>query len=320
MRNILGVFIVIILLGQSCENKNKIEKEIANIDVNIHVERFDKLFAEVTPESLPELKMDYPFMFSKSIADSVWVSRIQDTLQQQLFFEIEKKFEDTQLIEDDITQFFQHLKYYNKTFREPRVITFSDYVDYRNKIFVTDTIALIAIDTYLGSDHEFYGNIQKYLKQNFEASQIVSDLATAYAEKQIYQSSRKSLIDEMIYFGKILYYKDIMIPFKSDQEKIGYTKEQLAWAFENEPNIWQFFIEKELLFETNPKLAGRFINPGPFTKFNLELDAESPGRLGQYIGWQIVRAYMENNDTGFKDMLQLDATELFNKSKFKPRK
>ena len=168
MRNILGVFIVIILLGQSCENKNKIEKEIANIDVNIHVERFDKLFAEVTPESLPELKMDYPFMFSKSIADSVWVSRIQDTLQQQLFFEIERKFEDTQLIEDDITQFFQHLKYYNKTFREPRVITFSDYVDYRNKIFVTDTIALIAIDTYLGSDHEFYGNIQKYLKQKKE--------------------------------------------------------------------------------------------------------------------------------------------------------
>lgn len=320
MRNVLGFFIVILLLVQSCENESKIEKYIANIDVNVQVERFDKLFAEVTPESLPKLKTDYPFMFSKTIADSVWISRIQDTMQQQLFIEIDKKFNDTQFVEDDITQLFQHLKYYYKTFREPRIVTFSDYVDYRSKIFVTDTITLIAIDTYLGSDHEFYGNIQKYLKQNFEASQIVPDLATAYAEKQIYQSSRKSLIDEMVYFGKILYFKDVMIPFKSDAEKIGYTKEQLAWALENEPNIWQFFVEKELLFETNPKLAGRFINPAPFTKFNLELDAESPGRLGQYIGWQIVRAYMENNDADFKDMLQLDATELFNKSKFKPRK
>ena len=74
------------------------------------------------------------------------------------------------------------------------------------------------------------------------------------------------------------------------------------------------------MFETDQKLAGRFINPAPFSKFNLELDAESPGRLGQYIGWQIVKAYMENSDADLKDMLQMDATELFNKSKFKPRK
>ena len=124
----------------------------------------------------------------------------------------------------------------------------------------------------------------------------------------------------MVYFGKILYFKDVMIPFKSDEEKIGYTKDQLAWALANESSIWEFFVERELLFETDPKLAGRFINPAPFSKFNLELDAESPGRLGQYIGWQIVKAYMENSDADLKDMLQMDATELFNKSKFKPRK
>ena len=98
----------------------------------------------------------------------------------------------------------------------------------------------------------------------------------------------------MVYFGKILYFKDVMIPFKTDEEKIGYTKEQLAWALENESNIWEFFVERELLFETDPKLSGRFINPAPFTKFNLELDAESPGRLGQYIGWQIVNPWTTN--------------------------
>jgi len=320
MRNILSFLIVTLLLFQACENDSKVESEISKIDINVNVERFDKLFAEASPNDLPKLKADYPFMFSKQYHDSIWIARMNDTLQQQMFSEIQKKYSDFTEINDEVANLFKHLKYYYPTFKTPRVITLINDVEYRSKIIVTDSIALIAIDNYLGSEHEFYGSIQKYLKDNFEANQIVSDLATEYAQKQIYQPSRKSLIDEMVYFGKILYFKDVMIPFKTDEEKIGYTKEQLAWALENESNIWEFFVERELLFETDPKLSGRFINPAPFTKFNLELDAESPGRLGQYIGWQIVRAYMENNDTDFKDMLQMDATELFNKSKFKPRK
>jgi len=320
MRNLLSFLVVILLCFQSCENDSKVEKEITNIDIDVQVERFEKLFAEASPKDLPKLKAQYPFMFSRQYHDSIWIARMQDTLQQEMFSEIQKKYADFTEINDDIKSLFQHLKYYYPAFRSPRVITLINDVEYRNKTIVTDSIALIAIDNYLGSDHMFYGNIQKYIRQNFEAPQIVSDLATEYAQQQIYQPSRKSLLDEMVYFGKILYFKDVMIPFKSDAEKIGYTQEELDWAIENEPNIWQFFVERELLFETDPKLAGRFINPAPFTKFNLELDAESPGRLGQYIGWQIIKAYMENNDADFNDMLQMDATELFNKSKFKPRK
>lgn len=320
MRNLLSFLVVIFLCFQSCENDSKVEKEIAKIDIDVQVERFEKLFAEASPNDLPKLKAEYPFMFSRQYHDSVWIARMQDTLQQEMFYEIQKQYADFTEINDDIKSLFQHLKYYYPAFNSPRVITLINDVEYRNKTIVTDSIALIAIDNYLGSDHMFYGNIQQYIRQNFEAPQIVSDLATEYAQQQIYQPTRKSLLDEMVYFGKILYFKDVMIPFKSDAEKIGYTQEELDWAIENEPNIWQFFVERELLFETDPKLAGRFINPAPFTKFNLELDAESPGRLGQYIGWQIVKAYMENNDADFNDMLQMDATELFNKSKFKPRK
>ena len=303
MRNLLSFLVVIVLCFQSCEKDSKVEKEISKIDIDVQVERFEKLFAEASPNDLPKLKADYPFM-----------------LQQEMFSEIQKQYADFTEINEDIKSLFQHLKYYYPTFKIPRVITLINDVQYRNKTIVTDSIALIAIDNYLGKDHMFYGNIQQYIRQNFEANQIVPDLATQYAQKQIYQPTRKSLLDEMIYFGKILYFKDVIIPFKSDAKKIGYTQDELNWAIENEPNIWQFFVEKELLFETDPKLASRFINPAPFTKFNLELDAESPGRLGQYIGWQIVKAYMQNNDTDFIDMLQMDATELFNKSKFKPRK
>ncbi len=313
-------FFVIICFVFSCETESKLEQKIAEIDVTVNVERFDKLFAKATPNSLPQLKNDYPFMFSKRYKDSFWIAKFNDKYQKLLNTEVEIAFPDETAFEGEVESLFQHLKYYFKTFKSPRIITVTSYVEYRNKTIVTDTIALIALDTYLGKDHEIYENIHNYIKQNFESSQIVSDLATQYAKQNIYQPKRKSLLDEMIYFGKVLYFKDAMIPFKSDEEKMGYTKEQLDWSIDNESYIWSYFVERELLFDTNPKLVLRFINPAPFSKFNLELDRESPGRIGQYLGWQIVRAYMKNNDATLLQMLGATTEDIFNNSKFKPRK
>jgi len=312
--------IVIICLTFSCTTESKIEKEIAKVDIDINIERFDRLFAQITPNTLSQLKADYPFMFSKNYNDSIWIARINDTLQRQLNTEVNKAFPDSELFEGEILSLFQHLKFYYKTFRTPRIITVTSDVDYRNKTIVTDSIVLIALDTYLGTDHEFYGGMFAYLKQNFRPSQIVSDMASQYAEQYIFQSRRKTFLDEMIYNGKKLYFKDIMIPFKSDAERMGYSESELDWALANESNIWRYFVESELLFNSSPKLVEKFINPAPFSKFNLELDSESPGRLGQYIGWQIVRSYMRNNDVTLQQMLQTNAEDLFNNSRFKPRK
>ena len=179
---------------------------------------------------------------------------------------------------------------------------------------------LIALDNYLGPDHEFYSSFYGYIKQNLDKNQLLPDLATAYAEQLIHQSKRSIFLDELIYFGKQLYLKDVWIPFKENHEKIGYTIDQYQWAEANEFYIWQYFVEKELLYDTDKKLVSRFISPAPFSRFNLELDSESPGRVGQYIGWQIVKSYMKNNPTSLSKMLQMDALEIFKNAKFKPKK
>jgi len=112
-----------------------------------------------------------------------------------------------------------------------------------------------------------------------------------------------------------------MIPNKTDAQKIGYTQDQLDWAKANESYIWRYFVERELLYSTDSDLPSRFINPAPFSKFYLvEIDNESPGKIGQYMGWQIVRAYMENNDVILKQLLTASTEDIFNNSKFKPRK
>ncbi|WP_458627692.1 gliding motility lipoprotein GldB [Winogradskyella sp. PC D3.3] len=315
----------ILLLGFmmfSCEEESKVEQEIAKIDVDFTVERFDRAFSEAIPSDLPKLKTVYPFLFSKHTPDSIWVNRMNDTLQHEISQEVNKVFGDFKDVKEEMVAMFQHLKYYDKVFALPRVITLTNDVQYRDRVIVTDTIALIALDNYLGETHRFYvdGNIPMYLAKNFTKSQIVVDLANGYAKKYAFQSKRKAFLEEMIYFGKLLYFKDVIIPFKTDAEKMGYSDLQLQWAEANESQIWSYFIEKELLYSTDPKLPNRFIADAPFSKFYLELDNESPGRLGQYIGWQIVKAYAERTDADVMAIMQTEPEEIFRKSNFKPKK
>jgi gliding motility-associated lipoprotein GldB len=318
--NHIFITLSLLLFMTSCDKESQTQKEIAAIEVNLNIDRFDQVFAQAKPEDLLALKSAYPFMFSSRYPDSLWVNRMTDTLQKQLSSEVTKAYGDFTDVQDELIQLFQHLHYYFPETKDPRIITVTSEVDYRNKVIVTDTIALIALDNYLGEDHEFYGGIQKYLRQNFKQDQIIPDMAQEYAKRYAYQPKKKTLLEEMIYYGKLLYVKDRVIPFRQEEERIGYSLQQLAWAQENESEIWRYFVDRELLYSTDAKLPARFINPAPFSKFYLELDAESPGRLGQYIGWQIVRAYMDQTDSDLKRMLVTDAETIFKESKFKPRK
>jgi gliding motility-associated lipoprotein GldB len=314
------LLILILFAFYSCKNEDALEEEIAKIDTNFTVERFDRAFAEAKPEDIGNLKKTFPFLFSSRIPDAAWLERMTDSFQIILNDETNKEFGDFKTVTNEIEGLFQHLKYYDKTFSEPRVITLTNFVKYREKLAVTDTVTVIAIDNYLGADHAFYANLPRYLVQNMKSSQIVVDLAKAYAEKQIFQSQKKTFLDEMIFFGKQLYFKDKVIPFKTDAEKIGYTQEQLEFANANENMIWTEFVENEMLYDTDSSLPARFIADAPFSKFQLELDNETPGRLGQYIGWQIVRAYMKNNEVSLQEMMQTEPIDIFNKSNYKPSK
>ncbi|MBQ0770093.1 MAG: gliding motility lipoprotein GldB [Bizionia sp.] len=303
----------------SCNENNEQAQEIDKITIDLIVDRFDVAFSEATEVNLPKLKAKYPFMFPEKFDDSFWLEQIKDTIQQELSTETVKKFTSLKTEEDEIKDLFKHLKYYFPEFKTPRVITTTSNVDHRNKVIVTDTITLVSLDTYLGSDHYFYEGIQEYLRADFNREQIVVDMAEEYAEKFIFQNNRKRLIDDMIYSGKVLYFKDRVIPFKTDAQKISYTTEQLEWAKANEAYIWSYFVERELLFSTDTKLANRFINSAPFSKFYLEeIDNQSPDKLGQYIGWQIVKSYMENNTVTFKQLLNKSNDDIFNNAKFKP--
>ena len=313
------LFILSLTLLLNCNNENGNESEIAKLDVDFTVERFDTILSEATEQDLPKIKNTFPFLFPEVI-DSTWIQRLNGDVQQQVFSEVNNKFENFETQHSELANFFRHLKYYDTRFKLPRVITVADYVNYRNTLVLEADLLIVNLTNYLGETHEFYQNIPFYFAENMTPSQILPDIADKYAKRYNYQGQRKTFLDEIIYYGKQLYFKDIMIPEFSDAEKIGYTDNNIEWSKRNEDQVWSYFVEKELLFSTDPKLFSRFTAPAPFSKFYLDIDNESPGRLGQYIGWQIVRAYAERTDAEILTVMRTNADEIFKNSKYKPKR
>jgi gliding motility-associated lipoprotein GldB len=313
---------VLVLLSafQACKNETGVSEDVSAIQLNLNVLRFDKEFAEAKPEDIPILKQKYPYLFPKQYSDSVWIAKLEDTLQIELFNEVNTAFPNFEKETTDLELFFKHALFYFPNYKAPKVITVISDVDYSNRIILADTLLLIGLDNYLGKDHRFYGGIEKYLAAGLDKNFLTSDVAGAFGKTLIQFPSDRTFLAQMIYYGKELYLKDKLLPLASDAQKIGYTQEELEWAQANEEQIWRYFIERELLYSTDNMLAPRFLDPAPFSKFRLELDNESPGRLGRYMGWQIVRAFMDKNNIKLNQLLDLPADEIFKKSYYKPKK
>ena len=307
------------MILSSCDKKNKIEKEVEEIPVTIKVERFDKIFYESPVENLQNVKNKYPYFFPSQTPDSVWVNKIKNPLYRELYSEVQKKYSNFEKVNSDLESLFQHIKYYFPNTKTPKVVTLISEMDYQNKAIYTDSLVLISLDLYLGKNHKFY-EFPEYLKQNFEQNQIMPDIVTSFSVTKIPFGNNRSLLSQMVYVGKQLYLKDVLLPETSDAEKMGYTPEQITWCQENESYMWRYFMENQLLYSTDSKLSTRFINTAPFSKFYLEIDNESPGRVGTWVGWQIVRSFMNNNDVNLQQLLQMDPIEIFQNSKYKPKK
>lgn len=315
----INFFLILLLFFCFCNLQDSNEKIINSTKVSIKIDRFDKLFHKSDSNEIPRLKQRYPFLFPSKFHDSIWINRQKDTLQLFLLDEVEKKFPKMDFLESEIKNLFQHIKFYFPSTKIPNVIGLINNVDYQNKTIYRDTLLIISLDTYLGESNLLYEGIPKYIRQEMDEKYLTSHIADKFAESKILPPMNKSFVNQMIFYGKKLYLKDIILPKKSDAIKIGYKEDQINWAFNNEKYIWEYILEKKLLYKNDSSLKKRFLDPSPFSKFYLEIDNESPGKIGQWLGWQIVRSFSDNNpDTELLDILSMSPETLFKKSSYKP--
>lgn len=315
------LFVLVAITFFSCKEDGKVEEEVAKIPIEFKVERFDRIFWTSKPEDLQKVKEQYPYFFPSHISDSTLVNKLKDPLLKELYGEVQLQYPNLGKIETDLEKLFAHVQYYFPKNKTPRVITLINEVDTEGRVFYTDTLALISLDCYLGKDHRFYVDFPEFKKPEMEQNQILPNLVTSFCYGKIAPPADRTLLSAMIYYGKELYVKDKLIPEYSDAVKIGYTETQLQFCQANEYYMWSNLVENKLLYDSNPKNELRFIKPAPFTKFYLEIDNQTPGRVGQWLGWQIVRSYMENNeDVTLDQLLAMDSKSIFENSKYKPKK
>lgn len=312
--------LLFILIFSGCGEEKEIPEAIAKQPVTLKIKRFDQEFARANAETLSELKSRYPYFFPPQYTDSIWLAKLSDTIQLELRQAVDSAFSDFSREEEELTLLFKHIAYYFPEYRIPELVTLTTDVDYENRIILTDSLLLIGLDNYLGRDHRFYSGIDRYISRGLDVQYLESDIVSALAKRVIPYPSDRSFLSQMIYYGKELYLKDLLLSWQTDEQKIGYDEEELNWALANEEPIWRYFVERELLYSTDSKLGPRFLDPAPFSKFRLELDNESPGRLGRYIGWQIVRAFMERTDTPVQALWSMPADPIFKQSNYKPKK
>jgi len=318
MKAPLYIVLLVVLIFCGCGEEDKVTEAVNNINLELKVSRFDNEFADASAADISELRKEYPFLFPAP--DSIWIAKLQDSLQIELREEVRNEFAYFDKETADLELLFKYIEYYFPNYPVPSVITVTNDVDYNNRIILTDSLLLIGLDNYLGPEHKYYSGLQNYIAQDMNRDFIVSNIASAFANKIVSRPKERTFLAQIIYYGKVLYLKDKVMPFHTDEQKITFSKDQLAWAEGNEEPMWRHFIENELLYSTDNKLSQRFIDPAPFSKFGLELDNESPGQLGRYLGWQIVRSFMEKNDVSLQQLLNLTAEDIFKKSNYKPNK
>lgn len=313
-------FLVVLIFFSSCIKEKDTNIDVSKVNVNFSIDRFDVDFYTTKENNLSKLKIKYPFFFPEEITDSISISKIKSKDEQELFNETQKEYKDFSLIEEQLTSLFKHVKYYNPKFKSPKVITMLTNIDYHSRVIYADSLLIISLDVFLGKNHPFYSDYPSYIKENNTKEHLIVEVASAIINRQIQPTQKRSFINKMIFEGKKMYLLDLYLSNISDKEKFGTNTDKYNWLLANEEQIWSYFIQKELLFSTDTKLNSRFLQTAPFSKFYMEQDNLSPGKVGVWVGWQIVRSYMRHNNVSLQKLLKISETDLYSQSKYKPRK
>lgn len=326
MKTVFWFACVLILTLTSCKKENRWIAEIPEKQPELKFTDISKDFFD-TQIPLEKLQTEYPFFFDPNTKPEVWERQRRDTAEIAIYQNVKKVFEKS----DYKTKMTKMFSYFNKYFPNeliPGIYTYSsglqniyeDAVLYGRK----EGMLFIALDGFLGENNEWYKKekVFPYMAQDMNPENLVPRVVTTIGNQIVpFNPRQQTFIDLMVDEGKKLILADALIPEASDELKIGYTKEQLDWAKQNEEEIWNYFIEENLIFNSDKSNAERFIKPGPFSKFGNEIETDSPGRIGVWTGWQICRKYLDKHPKiSLNEFLNIDNQTIFKDSKYKPSK
>lgn len=312
-----------VLSVQSCkkDTENQWKVEITNPAEKVDLVDISKEFYNPTV-SLDQFKAKFPW-FQGTVSDEDFSKRRLDPTEIKIYKEAASKF-DQKKIEAEFQDLFSHIKFYFPEFKTPKVYLFSSALQMIQDPIIYDSktnFLFVDITGFMGDKNPSYKGLELYFQKSMNPNNLVPKVSRIFAENIVpYTGESQKFLDLLVYNGKIMMLQDAFLPNTPDYLKMDYTQEQYNWSSANEANIYNYFVESNLIFGDDHRLGERFIAPGPFSKFYTEIDNESSPMVGVFTGWQICKEYFKQKpETKLVDFLKMNATDIFNTAAYKPK-
>jgi hypothetical protein len=337
---IITVFTLLLsglFLSRCGNNTSKNIPDVSDIPVQVTLQRFDQaLFSQDTAkmeEGLRNLAQQYPdflpffiteIAHDQSNADELPLEAVTGFVSapqvRRLYDSCQVAFPNLTQLSSDLEQMLRFYRHYFPNKPLPRfVTTVTEFIG--DAYVVNDSLVMIGLDMFLGENFSGYNPdyFPQYLRRQFAKEYMTTKVAMVLATRLAGPPPGDHILDYMINNGKILYLMDALIPTVPDSIKMGYTKAQMEGCYVNEQEVWAKLLELKVLYQPLNNKNQKIVTPSPSSDI---VFVEAPGEIGNWIGWQIVKAYMSRYpETSLDELLNLRDTQQFlEKAKYKPKR
>lgn len=256
-------------------------------------------------------------------SDSVFINQLYQRFTNPSFdtllMDTKKVFGDGSLLKQEFTEAFTNLRFYYPTFKLPRIETVITGLE--SDLFVSDTLIIVGLDHFLGKNSAYKLNMYEYMARRYTKEFVVPSamlLLGIDSRLNIINPDDRTVLADMIAYGKAYYFAKHLLPCVPDSVFIGYASKEMDGVRENQDVIWKHLIDKEVFFSTSKLMKQKYLDERPTT---IEIGDQCPGRVGVWIGWQIVNKFAKQNATAStlpKLMKMNDPQLILKNSKFRP--
>ena len=340
--------ILLLVMFASCNSSNH-APDVSHIKINLKTERFEQDFFAIdsnnTKAGLAQLQQKYPTFLPLFVTHVLGLGPIADSntlvydgtkrflhLNQVVYKQSQDLYKNFNSTAKELENGFRYVKHYFPDYKIPTIMTTVGPMDALAPMsnnepspnYLGENFLAIGLQFYLGKEFSIYndpGYISNvaplYRSARFSKEYIAGDVFKLVIDDLFPDSSsRYPLIERFIEKGKRLYLLQQFLPNSNDTLLIGYTGKQLEWCKENERSMYNFFIQQNLLFEIDPSVTQNFTTDGPTTQ---GMPEQSPGNIGTFLGWEIVKAYMQKYPSvTVAQLMRTSNKNIFNEADYKP--
>ena len=325
-RNFKFLLYTILFIGLVLSCNSAQEVDLDEVPIETELRRFDQAFYQWDTADMEDglslLQKEFPPFFSAKTEPIFWRNQRVDAQNVQLYNLADKVFGSKGSGLSELNNIVKRYYYYFGLIDTLQVYTYISGLDFNYPVVFSSPYIFIGLDLYLGKPAEkFYQSLPQYLQYSRQAAFLSRDVAYALSKEKVPPPQEPvSLLDAMVYYGKVLKLTEMLVGQISESDLMVYPREKHEFTRVHEKDMWVYFIENKLLFKSDQDLQRRFIEVAPFSKFRTELDAQTPGRVGHWFGYRIINSYLEAYPEANLDawLRETDSRKLLKLSGYKP--